>query len=101
MENQEQISMKQAVAIATITIQELYLEESLEDLLLEEVLLDSSSRGEEWKVTLGFARPYSSEIPGPMRGLVPQAKPRDYKRLLIDAHTGEVRGMLDGRIDAD
>jgi hypothetical protein len=93
--------MRQAVDIAFDAIRNLYADRSLEDLLLEEVLLRGMSGRDEWEVTLGFARPYSAERSGALSNVLPQAKPRAYKRFLIDADTGEVQGMLDGRIGAD
>jgi hypothetical protein len=99
MTEQEQISLRQAVDIATKTIRELYPEEALEDLLLEEIYYWDADQ--EWEVTLGFSRPYSTQRPGAVTSVFPQAKPRSYKRFKINANTGEVRGMLDGTIDTD
>lgn len=100
-EQRDHIDMRQAVSIAFETAQELYSDSHLEDLLLEEILLGGTPSRDEWEVTLGFARPYSTERPGALSNVLPQVKPRIYKRFLIDAETGELRGMLDGRIDAD
>lgn len=94
--------MKQAVEVAFDAIQELYPNMPLEDLLLEEVLLGGSTSRDEWEVTLGFAYPYRSEKSGAIGGVFPHAtRSRAYKRFIIDADTGNVQGMLDGRIDAD
>ena len=100
-EQRNRIDMRQAANIAFATMQELYPDSHFEDLLLEEVLLSGTPSRDEWEVTLGFARPYSTERPGTLSNVLPQAKPRIYKRFLIDAETGELRGMLDGRIEAD
>ena len=100
-EQRQRVDMKGAVDIAVETIRGLYQGASLEDLLLEEVFLGGDYDKDAWQVTLGFARPYSTERPGALGNVLPQTKPRAYKRFLIDAHTGEVRGMLDGRIDVD
>lgn len=92
--------MKQAVDIAFRAIQQLYPSYTLEDLLLEEVYLGLMNEN-EWEVTLGFARPYSTERPGTLSNVLPQTKPRTYKRFFIDAESGDLKGMLDGRIEAD
>lgn len=100
-EQQNRISMRQAVDIAFSTMKDLYPDRQLEDLLLEEVLQGGTMNRDEWEVTLGFTRPYSLERSGSLSNVLPQAKPRAYKRFLIDANTGEVNGMVDGRIDID
>jgi hypothetical protein len=99
-EQRNRIDMKQAVDIAFGAIQQLYPSYTLEDLLLEEVYLGLMNEN-EWEVTLGFARPYSTERPGTLSNVLPQAKPRIYKRFFIDAESGDLKGMLDGRIEAD
>lgn len=99
-EQRERVDMRQAVDIAFEAIQQLYPNSTLEDLLLEEVYLGAMNKG-EWEVTLGFARPYSMERPGTLSTVLPQAKPRAYKRFFIDAESGKLKGMLDGRIEAD
>ncbi len=97
MTEQRRIDLRQAVDIATRTIRELYSEALLEDLLLEEVYYWDTDR--EWEVTLGFSRPYNAQRPGAVSSVFPRTQQRNYKRLKIDADTGEVRGMLDGTID--
>lgn len=92
----EGIDMRTAVQFAFQAIEDLYPGMKLKDLLLEEVLL----RNREWEVTLGFTNPYNPETPSALGGVLAQPKPRIYKRLLIDANTGNLKGMLDGRIDA-
>ncbi len=99
-EQRNRIDMKQAVDIAFRAIQQLYPSYTLEDLLLEEVYLGLMNEN-EWEVTLGFARPYSTERPGTLSNVLPQTKPRTYKRFFIDAESGDLKGMLDGRIEAD
>lgn len=100
-EQRNRIGMREAVDIALSTMKSLYPDQTLEDLLLEEVLLSGYRGQDEWEVTLGFTRPYVLERPGSLSNVLPQAKPRAYKRFLIDPDTGEVKGMVDGRIDID
>lgn len=100
---QQGVNMRQAVDIAFGALRDLYQPAELEDVLLEEVLLSRTDLGtpNEWEVTIGFTRPYNSTKPGAVSNVFPQAKPRAYKRILLNVDDGEVVGMLDGRIDAD
>ena len=92
----EKIDLRSAVQHAFNAMQQdLYPDRELTDLLLEEVLL----RQNEWEVTLGFTNPHIPQGAGALSGMLGQPKPRVYKRVLIDAETGAVKGMLDGRID--
>lgn len=83
MEERKQIGVKEAVRIATGALRDLYEKAELEDLLLEEV----ERSGEAWLVTLGFTRPSADTF-----GLL-AAPERAYKRIRIDASTGEFLGM--------
>lgn len=98
-ERTDGVGMKHAVDIALSALNELYSNAPREDVLLEEVWHNVGKQ--EWEVTLGFARPYSTVRPGAVSDVFPQAKPRAYKRFIIDANTGELLGMLDGKIDID
>lgn len=84
MEEQRHIDVKEAVRIATKVLRDLYENVELEDLLLEEV----ERSGNSWYVTLGFTRPGRGTPLGAL--MVPQ---RTYKRIRIDADTGEFQGM--------
>lgn len=105
MTEQEQqiIEMTEAVTIAFSRLEHLFPTVELRDLLLEEVLLSHyrDKAKPEWEVTLGFARPYATQTGGSLSNVLPQAKPRSYKRFIIDASTGKVEGMLDGKIESD
>jgi hypothetical protein len=48
-------SIKEAVALAKAHIVDLFSDENISQIGLEEVEFDSEAR--EWKVTIGFARP--------------------------------------------
>ena len=100
MAEQQHIDMKQAVEIAFNALEELYPNTTLEDVLLEEVFLMGGPEN-EWEVTLGFALPFTTQRPGSISGVLPQAKPRAYKRFKINGDTGDLLGMLNGTIDAD
>jgi hypothetical protein len=84
MEERKQIGVKEAVRVATGALRDLYENAELEDLLLEEV----ERSGEVWLVTLGFTRPSADTTFGLLA-----APERAYKRIRIDASTGEFLGM--------
>ena len=79
------IDVKEAVAVATAYIRELYEEKDLHDLGLEEVELSEDDRW--WMVTLGHARKLSG-----MDGFGGQHR-RAYRVFRIDAEEGVVRSM--------
>lgn len=85
----------EAVRVAKSTIREIDPEEKFEDLRLEEIELSPDSK--LWLVTLGFHRPRKVEVRNAPSVLVwPEGKEiehRVYKRLKIDASTGEFRGL--------
>jgi hypothetical protein len=83
-EEREALGVKEAVQIATNALRDLYDNVELRDLLLEEV----ERSGRVWQVTLGFTRPGRGQGIGAI--MVPQ---RAYKRIRIDAETGEFLGM--------
>lgn len=87
------ISMKQAVSIAKQHIKELYEDDPLQGLALEEIELVTDSHGERWAVTLGFfraksVRPHSTTS---MNMFLPPApiENRVYKIVMIDANSGD------------
>ncbi len=83
MEERHSIDVKEAVRIATGALRDLYENIELRDLLLEEV----ERSGKVWRVTLGFARPGSGI------GIGAFMQQRAFKRIRIDADTGEFLGM--------
>lgn len=91
------IELRQAVERAFEEIREIYDEEELNDLLLEEI----ERSGDKWLVTVGFTR--SSRISSLSKAMgqtyVTNPNLRDYKRIVIDANTGEFRSMRDRRLE--
>jgi len=90
------ISMKDAVSTAKTIINELYADESLSALALEEIELVMDGDAECWAVTLGFYRPKSVTVrTGAISSLLQptQIENRDYKKLYINAETGTFTRM--------
>jgi hypothetical protein len=83
------MDVKQAVGLAKQHILELFAEEQIVNLGLEEVEFDHSSN--EWVVTVGFSRPWD-EPRNPFAALAREASypKRSYKVVLISDGTGQV-----------
>jgi hypothetical protein len=81
-------SVKDAVSIALAFTREM-LQEDAEDFRLEEVEHDDSS----WEITLSFVRPRknASQLAQAVAGI--RGLEREYKTVIIDAQTGDVRAM--------
>ena len=84
------LDLRQAVTTAINAVRSLYAAQNYEltDVLLEEI----EKQGDVWNVTVGFTRPVTatSEL-----GAIGQtlANKRAFKRVRIDARTGEFLGM--------
>lgn len=92
------MELRQAVERAFEEIRKIYDEEELNDLLLEEI----ERSGDEWLVTVGFTRPSRlSHFAKAMGQDYATVDPnlRDYKRIKLDANTGEFKGMRDRRLE--
>src|SRR3989304_2516575 len=86
------IGMKEAVKTAKETLQDLYHDDPLRALALEEIELAEQGGKELWAVTLGFPRSKSVSAvqPGALALFQPpsQVENRVYKTIFIDANTG-------------
>jgi hypothetical protein len=90
------ISFKEAIKIAKETMLELFCDEQITELSLEEIELEERDRREIWAVTLGYYKKRSvSALKSPRSTLsfFAEEEPlkienRVYKTLLIDAQTG-------------
>lgn len=83
--------MKDAVSTAKTMIRDLYDDERLEALALEEIELVTDGDTECWAVTLGFFRPKSVTVKTGALGMMlqpTQIENRDFKKLYFNADTG-------------
>lgn len=82
------MDVKEAVNAAKTYVAELFANEGLSNLGLEEVEFDDSIAA--WKVTVGFSRPW--DRPASSFAVLTQAMsmPRSYKVVLIEDATGRV-----------
>ena len=86
-----QLTVKEAVQRATDILKDLYEGQELKYLLLEEI---EKGAGGTWYVTLGFTRPGTIGV-NMVGGVASPPSNRLYKRIKINAETGEFQGMTD------
>ena len=85
------MDVKEAVAVAKSYLAEIYTDEAIEHLGLEEVEFDD--RSDTWCITLGFSRPWDRRVGVMLRE--PRASARSYKVVRIDDDSGEVQSLKD------
>ena len=86
------LTVKEAVRAAQEWVTEVYSENEVPHLRLEEVELSSDERF--WMITLGWeAVPGWREDATPFGSFGIQKLPRVYKKLMVDAESGEVKSM--------
>jgi hypothetical protein len=81
------MDLKEAIALAKQHIQDVFAEERIGDLGLEEVEFDEASQN--WLITVGFSRPWDT---GRIAGMPSQMFPskRDFKVVKISDNTQKV-----------
>lgn len=86
------LTVREAVEAAERWVRDLYAEEDLNHLRLEEVTLSNDER--LWEITLGWAEPAIRQNPlSAAFSSNLQVLPRVYKTLQVDAETGKVKSM--------
>ncbi len=82
---------KTAVHKAKDYIADLFADEGVTDIGLEEVEFESTSNS--WKITIGFSRPWDhkNRLIATLEGVVP----RSYKVIRINDRSGEVESLTD------
>jgi hypothetical protein len=87
---------KEAVSLAKRFVRELFAEENITEIGLEE--LDYDPDPQTWMVTVGFRRPWARH-PETMNSLFPSGfahlTDRWYKQVLVDGNTGYMRSIRD------
>jgi hypothetical protein len=85
------MNVKDAVRAAKQYVAELFADEGLSDLGLEEVEFDDAAK--VWKVTIGFSRPWDRTVT-PLTAIARGGSlPRSYKVVRIDDATGTVKSV--------
>lgn len=93
METRRQsVDVKEAVRTAKSYLVDLFEDEQITNVGLEEVVFDEASS--TWKITIGFSR--SWDLKGPLSVAMAGASPdRSYKILTINSATGQVESLRD------
>jgi len=91
------MDVKEAVGTAKKYIEELFAQEGITNLGLEEIELDEQA--EEWRVTVGFSRPWDS-VTG-FASVAERINPRrSYKVVRISDKTGAVVSVKNREVNA-
>ena len=85
------MDVKEATRTAREYITDLFADEQITNLGLEEVVYDMES--EQWRITFGFARPWDRQ--GDMGVRMGLKAPRAYKVVRIDDGAGRVVALTD------
>ncbi len=85
------MNVKEAVRAANKYITELFADEEVQDLGLEEVVFDETANA--WKITIGFSRPWERRSLAANLGGGQDWKNRSFKVVEINDHTGAIVGM--------
>lgn len=90
------MEVKEAIRVAKEYVGDLFSEEPIEDVGLEEVDFDDASN--EWRITVGFSRPWSGKAQtgsGFAAFLAPRPTGRAYKVVRINDEQGRVTSLRD------
>jgi|EndMetStandDraft_2_1072991.scaffolds.fasta_scaffold936568_1 hypothetical protein len=81
------MELKEAIALAKHHIKDVFAEEQIDELGLEEVEFDDATQN--WMITIGFSRPWGTER---VAGIPPRMFPskRDYKVVKISDNNKKV-----------
>ena len=92
------MNVKEAVRAANKYITELFADEEVQDLGLEEVVFDETANA--WKITIGFSRPWERRSLAANLG-GQDWKNRSFKVVEINDHTGEIVAMTHRSVTTD
>ena len=82
------MEVKEAVKIAIDYIAEVFSDENLSNIGLEEITFDEIN--DSWNVTVGFSRPWDYQAPGVVAGLQPKQPVREFKIITVSNKDGKV-----------
>ncbi|HWG07259.1 MAG TPA: hypothetical protein VG271_19825 [Beijerinckiaceae bacterium] len=91
-----QIAVKKAVELAKKYVADLFADEGVANLGLEEVDYDEIAR--EWRITLGFSRPWNAS--GGLAAALGEFGERSYKSVRISDLTGNVVSVKNREVNA-
>ena len=85
------MNAKEAVKKAMNYLIDLYQSEQIENVGLEEVRFNDER--DVWEVTIGFSRPWDYPKSGPLSELYNSTPRRNYKVVVIDDQSGELKSI--------
>ena len=85
------MDVKEAVRTAKNYVSELFTDETITDVGLEEVVFDDTSNN--WEITIGFSRPWQKDSLAASLGNQPPG--RSYKLVCINDNDGHVTSLTD------
>lgn len=91
------LNPKQAAAIAKAYVGDLFSDEGVFDVQLEEVDFDNGKG--DWLVTISFRRSGAEEL-SPLAKALENVRPRSFKVVRIADRTGDVASVFDRRLSA-
>lgn len=86
------MDVKEAARMARAYAAEVFASEEISQLGLEEAIYDPEI--DEWRITVGFARPWDQR-PGSVGARLGLKSPRTYKVIHIDNHAGVVTSITE------
>ena len=86
------IEVTQAIKLARRFFNEIYQDEAIQNLMLEEVVIDDDSN--EWRITFGYDSHIGKEANTIFSEKITSKTPRVYKKIHIDADEGDFKGMF-------
>ncbi|MXX53003.1 MAG: hypothetical protein F4Z35_03395 [Dehalococcoidia bacterium] len=93
------MNVKEAARAAKSYIADIYSDEDISDIGLEEVEIDDFT--DTWKITVGFSRPWSQKNNSLVAMLGGDIRPsRSYKVIHINDRDGSVTSLTDRILDA-
>ncbi len=92
------MDVKEAVRMAKEYVGQLFADEGIKNVGLEEVVFDDAA--DEWKITIGFSRPWDRAVgTGTMTAVLGGARlERSYKVVRVDDSNGKVKKLITDRI---
>lgn len=87
------MNLKEAVKAAKATIIDLYSDEKIDEVGLEEIVFNEQRQS--WRVTIGFLRPWMKTPAGPLSNLIKAGPPRWYKVVEISSVDGSLVSITD------
>ncbi|WP_367110754.1 hypothetical protein [uncultured Psychrobacter sp.] len=91
------IEVTQAVKLARQFFNEIYQDEDIQNLMLEEVVIDDDSN--EWQITFGYDANTTKEASTIFSEKIIDKIPRAYKRIHIDADEGDFKDMFNREVE--